>query len=140
LAFLGIFIGHICHRSYFDPLASILIGLLLTAVALLLGRESGALLVGERTNRAIIQRVRQIISDDYSVETVGDLLTMQLGPEQVLVNVDIRFRRNQDVQELELAIDRIEKNIRQKEPTVKRIFIEVDSLRNASESRAEAKR
>jgi divalent metal cation (Fe/Co/Zn/Cd) transporter len=84
--------------------------------------------------------VRQIISDDYSVETVGDLLTMQLGPEQVLVNVDIRFRRNQDVQELELAIDRIEKNIRQKEPTVKRIFIEVDSLRNASESRAEAKR
>jgi hypothetical protein len=30
---------------------------------------------------------------------------------------------------LELAIDRIEKSIRQKEPTVGRIFIEVDSLR-----------
>ena len=28
LAFLGIFIGHIFHRSYFDPLASILIGLI----------------------------------------------------------------------------------------------------------------
>jgi len=54
---------------------------------------------------------------------------MQLGPDQVLVNVDIRFRRGLDVQELELAIDRIEKSIRQKEPTVGRIFIEVDSLR-----------
>jgi hypothetical protein len=29
---------------------------------------------------------------------------MQLGPDQVLVNVDIRFRRGLDVQELELAI------------------------------------
>jgi divalent metal cation (Fe/Co/Zn/Cd) transporter len=102
---------------------------LLTAVAVLLGRESGALLVGERTNRAIIRRLRKIIGDDSSVENVGDLLTMQLGPDQVLVNVDIRFRRGLDVQELEVAIDRIEKSIRQKEPTVGRIFIEVDSLR-----------
>ena len=117
LAFLGIFIGQVFHWSYFDPLASILIGSLLTAVAILLGRESGALLVGERTNRAIIRRVRKIICDDSSVDNVGDLLTMQLGPDQVLVNVDIRFSRGLDVQELELAIDRIEKSIRQKEPT-----------------------
>jgi cation diffusion facilitator family transporter len=140
LAFLGIFVGQLFHRSYFDPLASILIGLLLTAVAVLLGRESGALLVGERTNRSIIRRMRQIICGDSAVDNVGDLLTMQLGPDQVLVNVDIRFRRGLDVQELELAIDRIEKSIRQKEPTVGRVFIEVDSLRSASESRAEAKR
>jgi cation diffusion facilitator family transporter len=140
LAFFGIFIGHVFHRAYFDPLASILIGLLLTALAVLLGRESGALLVGERTNRSIIRRVRKTICDDSAVDDVGDLLTMQLGPDQVLVNVDIRFRRGLDVQELELAIDRIEKSIRQKEPTVGRIFIEVDSLRSASASRAKAKR
>ena len=79
LAFLGILIAHLFHRSYFDPLASILIGLLLMAVAVLLGRESGALLVGERTNRAIIRRVRKIICDDSSVDNVGNLLTMQLG-------------------------------------------------------------
>jgi cation diffusion facilitator family transporter len=140
LAFLGMLGGQLFDRSYFDPLASILIGLLLTAVAILLGRESGALLVGERTNRSIIRRVRTIICDDSSVDNVGDLLTMQLGPDLVLVNVDIRFRRGLDVQELELAIDRIEKSIRQKEPTVGRIFIEVDSLRSTSEARTEAKR
>ena len=64
---------------------------------------------------------------------------MQLGPEQVLLNVDIRFRRGLDVQALEVAIDRIEKSIRQKEPSVGRIFIEVDSLRNVSEPRTEAR-
>src|SRR4051794_4733136 len=37
LAFLGIFFGQIFHNRYFDPAASILIGLLLTCVAVLLG-------------------------------------------------------------------------------------------------------
>jgi len=105
---------------------------LLAGVAALLGRESGALLVGERTNRSRIRRIRAIICADHSVDNVGDLLTMQLGPDQVLLNVDIRFNRYLGVQELESAIDRIEASIRQADPTVQRIFIEVDSLRTPS--------
>ncbi len=132
LAFLGIFLGRLLHNPYLDPIASILIGLLLVGVALVLGRESGALLVGERTNRARIRRVRQIIQADPSVEGVGDLLTMQLGPNQVLLTVDIRFRRGLDVQQLEAAIDRLESRIRQEEPTIQRIFIEAHSLKQSA--------
>ena|SRR6266576_774841 len=129
LAFLGIFLGRLLHNPYLDPIASILIGLLLVGVALVLGRESGALLVGERTNRARIRRVRQIIDADPSTDGVGDLLTMQLGPNQVLLTVDIRFRRGLDVPQLEAAIDRMENRIRREEPTIQRIFIEADSLK-----------
>jgi cation diffusion facilitator family transporter len=132
LAFLGIFLGRLFDNPYLDPIASILVGLLLAAVALLLGRESGALLVGERTNRSRIRRIRQIVQNDPSVEAVGDLLTMQLGPEQVLLNIDIRFRRGLAVQELEAAIDRLENRIRDAEPTIQRIFIEADSLRQTA--------
>ena len=46
LAFLGIFLGQILHSGYFDPGASISSDFCWPAVALLLGRESGALLVG----------------------------------------------------------------------------------------------
>jgi hypothetical protein len=60
---------------------------------------------------------------------------MQLGSDQVLVNLDIRFRRGLKVQDLESAIDRFEKNIRENEPTVARIFIEVDLLKSASGAR-----
>ena len=67
LAFLGIFLGQIFDKWYLDPLASILIGILLAGVALLLGRESGALLVGERTNRASIRRIRTVIREDSDV-------------------------------------------------------------------------
>lgn len=128
LAFLGILLGHAFKSPYFDPAASILIGVLLAVVAFFLGRESGALLIGERTNRAKMKKIEQIITADPSVERVGDLLTMQLGPNQVLLTVEIQFRRPLGIQQLEAAIDRIEKHIREAEPTIERIFIEAESF------------
>ena len=138
LAFLGIFLGHIFHKQYLDPVASILIGILLSGVAFFLGRESGALLVGERTNRIRIKRVKELIQADPAVEEVGDLLTMQLGPDQVLLNADIKFRRGLDVPQLESAIDRIESRIRQHEPTIERIYLEADTLKQAAGPPAKA--
>lgn len=128
IAFLGILLGHVFNNPYFDPAASILIGILLAVVAFFLGRESGALLIGERTNRAKMKKIQQIITADPSVERAGDLLTMQLGPNQVLLTVEIQFRRPLDIQQLEAAIDRIEKRIREAEPTIERIFIEAESF------------
>ncbi|HLZ41326.1 MAG TPA: cation diffusion facilitator family transporter [Candidatus Sulfotelmatobacter sp.] len=138
LALLGIFLGHVFHNPYFDPAASILIGLLLAAMAFFLGRESGALLVGERTNRATMKKVREIITADPSVERAGDLLTMQLGPNQVLLTVEIQFRRPLNIDQLEAAIDRIETRIRQAEPTIDRIFIEAESFTGKSQPNARA--
>ena len=128
LAFLAIFLGHQFHNPYLDPIASIAIGAVLAVIAIFLGRESGALLVGERTNRARIKCLCDIITADPAVDKVGDLLTMQLGPEQVLLNVNIRFRANLNLQQLESAIDRIESRIRKEQPSVQRIFIEAESL------------
>ena len=138
LALLGIVLGAMFHNPYLDPLAPIMIGLLLLVVAIVLARESGALLVGERTNRGKIRRVKEIISGDPSVDRVGDLLTMQLGPDQVLLTVDIRFNRGLNVQQLENAIDRIEQRIREAEPSIGKMFIEADSLKGESRSASEA--
>ena len=85
-------------NPYLDPAASIVIGPLLAAVAIFRGRESGALLIGEIPNRARIRRVREIITADPAVEKVGELLTMKLGPNQVLLTVNIQFRRDLDLQ------------------------------------------
>jgi cation diffusion facilitator family transporter len=138
LAFLAILLGQIFHNPYFDPAASIVIGAVLAVLAIFLGRESGALLVGERMSRKKIQRVNDIIMADPAVESVGDLLTMQLGPEQGLLNVDIQFRKGLDLAQLEAAIDRIEANIRKAEPTVQRIFIEAESFRQSGTPKSQA--
>jgi len=129
LAFLAIFLGRQFNNPYLDPIASIVIGLVLAVLAVFLGRESGALLVGERTNRARIEHLNEIIRADPAVEEVGDLLTMQLGPEQVLLTVNIQFRRKLTLEQLESAIERIEARIRQEQPSVQRIFIEAESFK-----------
>ena len=136
LAFLAIFLGQVFENPYLEPVASIMIGILLAVIAVVLGRESGALLVGERTNRTRIRHLNEVIREDPAVERVGDLLTMQLGPQQVLLNVDIQFRKGLDLLELEAAIDRIEARIREVEPTVQHIFIEAESFKRSTQSRA----
>ena len=129
LAFLAIFLGRQFNNPYLDPIASIVIGLVLAVLAVFLGRESGELLVGERTNRARIEHLNEIIRADPAVEEVGDLLTMQLGPEQVLLTVNIQFRRKLPLEQLESAIERIEARIRREQPSVQRIFIEAESFK-----------
>jgi divalent metal cation (Fe/Co/Zn/Cd) transporter len=101
-----------------------------------LARESGALLVGESASPALFANVKKIIESDPAVVEVGDLLTMQLGPEQVLLAADIKFQPDLSVQELESAIDRLEQKIRKQEPVVKRIFLEAESLRRKRPHRA----
>jgi divalent metal cation (Fe/Co/Zn/Cd) transporter len=132
IAFVGILLGQVFHNQRFDAAASILIGVLLAGVAVLLGRESGALLIGERTNRTKIRRVRAIISADPWVEEVCEILTMQLGPEQVLLAVYARFQQELGVQELESTVSRLEQRILQEEPTIKRVFIEAKSSCSAA--------
>jgi cation diffusion facilitator family transporter len=138
LAFLGIFLGATLHNPYMDPLASIMIGILLAAVALLLGRETGALLIGERTTRARIRKIRTIIEEDPAVVRAGQTLTMQLGPQQAMLTAKIKFRSSLTLAQLESAIDRIKKRIREMDPGMETIFIEADSLEESKSGRADA--
>lgn len=126
------------RNPYLDPLSSIFIGILLAGVALLLGRETGALLIGERTNRARIRTIRKIIREDPAVKQIREALTMQLGPGQALLTTKIKFHRSLTLQQLESAIDRIKKQIQEKDPTMKRIFIEPDSSAGLKKGNVEA--
>ncbi len=138
LAFFGILFSKMFSNPYLDPAASILIGILLALVAVLLGRETGALLVGERTNPTRIRNMKQIITDDPAVERVGELLTMQMGPQHALLNVEIRFRRTLNIQQLESAITRIKGRIMEQEPTMERIFIDPDPFPEPKANKIEA--
>jgi divalent metal cation (Fe/Co/Zn/Cd) transporter len=137
IAFLRISLGAALKNPYFDPAASILIGILLAAASLLLGRETGALLIGERTNRSRIRKIRKVLTEDSAVEHIGELLTMQLGPQQALLTARVEFRDPLSLQQLESSIERLKRRIREEDPTMETIFIEpnasattVDTIRN----------
>src|SRR5262245_20229535 len=72
--------------------------------------------------------IREIVESDPATVRAGQPLTMHLGPDAVLVNLDVQFRRDLAAADLEKAIERLEEKIRRKHPEVQRIFLEAKAL------------
>lgn len=92
--------------------------------------RSGGLVVRPGNGRTLNWRKDQSSEnpEDPAVERAGETLTMQLGPQQVLLTAKIKFRGPLKLAQLESAIVRIKKRIRETDPGMGRIFIEADCL------------
>ena len=114
------------HRA--DGIASIVIGAMLAAVAVLLIVESKALLVGEGADLAMLRDLRTLVLADPGVEVAGYPMTMYFGPQNVLLTINVRFRPSLPRDGIEQCVDRIEAAIRQRFPRVHQIYVEAESL------------
>ncbi|HEY0426788.1 MAG TPA: cation diffusion facilitator family transporter [Pyrinomonadaceae bacterium] len=128
IAFLGIFFGQYFNSPYFDGAASILIGLLLGLVALFLGYETKGLLIGEAVDAVMLKEIRAIAQSDESIEKVANALTLHLGAHDVLLTLELHFRKNISAPDLRSAIRRVEDSIKAKYPDITRIYFEAASL------------
>jgi cation diffusion facilitator family transporter len=133
-AFGGVALAQITGRPEFDAAGSVVVGIVLCAVSVLLASESRALLIGESGGRALARSVREIASSDPSVCRVGAPLTMQLGPREVLLNLDVEFKPDLTMSELRAALVRIEESLRRAHPEITRMFLEAASLRGTSDA------
>ena len=131
IAAIGITLGYVFDSPYFDPAASILIGLLLVGAAFALARETGGLLVGEGIGADATKRVCQILAADQAIEHVGQVQSMQLGPDEVLLTAAVRFNRGMRIDEVEAAIERLEKAVAAAYPAIRHIYFESGALRSA---------
>jgi cation diffusion facilitator family transporter len=131
IAAVGITLGWLFDSPYFDAGASVMIGLLLVGAACALARETGALLVGEGIGTDATRRVCQILRDDPSIEDVGKVLSMQLGPDEVLLTAAVRFNRGMRIDEVEAAIERLENAVAAAYPPIRHIYFESGALRSA---------
>ncbi|WP_398494641.1 cation diffusion facilitator family transporter [Variovorax sp.] len=124
VAALGIYLGHRFDMPVFDGAASMVIGLLLAGVALLLIAQSRGLLIGEGVRPETARAIRELAMAQPSVEEVGRVLSMYIGPDQVLAIVDVNFKDDTDTGEAAAAIAAIERQVRARFPMIKRLFIE----------------
>ena len=133
IAAIGVWLSHTFNNPYFDPIASLLIGLVLLGAAAMLARKCGGLLVGESVDHEQILRLKEILEADSAVESVGQLLTMQLGQDNVLLTAAVRFERNLNLDQVEQAIARLERAIRTKYPAIRHLFLESGALKAVSD-------
>ena len=133
-AFLGIYFGHLLGNPYLDGIASIAIGLLLMSVAFILASETKGLLLGEGAGPEVLADIRRIVEADERVERAGDILTMYMGPHDLLVNLGVNFKRGTRAEEMHESIRTIEHEIATAHPECVRVYIEAESLPVSAET------
>ena len=122
-AFVGIALAHGLDMPRFDGAASLAIGAVLAGTALFLGRESKALLIGERAHLHVDEEIRRVAENDPAVVGVNGVFSMQLGPHEVAVLLSAEFADALTLPDLEACIERIEERIRTARPEVSRVFV-----------------
>ncbi|MEP7245250.1 MAG: hypothetical protein ABI885_16450 [Gammaproteobacteria bacterium] len=123
LAALGTFAATTLEMPAADGAASILIGLVLGAIAVLLTRESKSLLIGEAASPAFVESVLRIASEVTAVARANGVLTAHMAPDQVVVALSVEFADDLKVPDVENAILEIEKRVREAHPEVTALFV-----------------
>jgi cation diffusion facilitator family transporter len=127
VAAAGLLVAEVTGDPIWDGIASIVIGVMLGVTAWILAIETKGLLVGEAASRKVRSGNRAAALSIPEVETVDRLLTMHLGPDEILVNMDVDLEGGLSDDQVESVIDRIEEEIQQVEPAATRIFIELNT-------------
>ena len=104
--------------------AAALIGLLLAGVAVALIWESRSLLIGEGIRPETARAIRSIALQQPKVRDVGRVLSMYIGPDDVLVTMDLDFDEGTAAADAAAAIAAVERQVRERYPMIKRLFIE----------------
>lgn len=105
-AFVGIFLAEHTGDARFDGVGSLVIGVVLAVVAVVLAYESRGLLIGERAEPELVERIRAACEAHPGVSALVDLRTMHVGPRHVLVNLRATFN-GRSASDIEAAVARL---------------------------------
>ena len=123
LCFIGM--AMVTGNPMWDAMGSISIGVLLVLVAVLVGVEVKALLVGQSAEPQLLARLREHLQAQPQVAQLYNMITQQLGSD-IMVAVKARMHPlGSDVALVE-AINQVERGLRAAFPQVRWVFFEPD--------------
>ena len=123
IAALGIWISHATGDPRWDGAASVLIGLILGALALLLAVEAKGLLIGESADPSLVEGLRAIASGIPGVAGVGEVVTVHHSPDRIVAGIDVDFVDTISGGDVEAIVRRIEAAVARDWPAVFRVFV-----------------
>ncbi len=127
VAGLAIYLGEVLNLPILDGIASVIIGLILALTASLLAFECKGLLCGEAANDQIVAGIKDIVKGEKDVLYINEILTMHLGPQDILLNISLDFKDAMSSGNVQTTISELETSIKSKFPEIKRVFIEAQS-------------
>jgi cation diffusion facilitator family transporter len=127
----GLGLSYATGNPIFDGVSAMVIGIVLGLTAFFLAIETKSLLLGESAEPEVVEGIRGIILNSPEVEGVNEVLTMHMGPNQVLANISVKFKKDISAENVEDAISKIDAAMREAYPEIKRIFIEAEASRRS---------
>ena len=127
-ALFGVSMTLITHDGRWDALGAAMIGILLCVIAVVLGRETKNMLLGESATEEDVASIRAALASEGFPDVIH-LRTVHLGPEDILVTAKVAQGADVTIAEHSEQTDRAEAAIRAAVPAVRLIFLEVDVRR-----------
>jgi len=128
IALIGVTLTHFTQNALYDALGSIAIGILLFSVAGFLAKETQDLLIGESVSNKDLNMIKNILKNCSKLEFFGNIKSMHLGPDEVLLALEVNFKDNVTLHELEKTVADIKEKIQKIDPKFKYIYIESNSI------------
>ena len=139
VALVGNILSTATGNYVIDAWASVIIGVIMAVIAIILLRETRSLIIGEGLTVDEVNDVVFIVESDPAVIKCGRVLSLYLGPEDLLINLDVTFKGDLGEGGVLLAIDRIEDEVMSEYPQATRVFIEAESLNQVYRQRRDRK-
>jgi cation diffusion facilitator family transporter len=127
-AFTGVFVGEWLDASWPDAVASIVIGAILCAVAVYLVYETKNLLIGEGADPEVVRQIRELTAGHADVLDVRQPATVHLGPDEVVMILNVRFEPRLSAEKVAAVIDDIQHSIKERYPEMRHIIIEAQRV------------
>ena len=124
LAAVGVTLHHVTDVGFWDGAASVAIGLLLVCVAYVLGRQNMRGLVGEAVPEETHREISRVIAESPGIDSLMELLTMRMSPDEVLVAARVDLDDEASVGELEECAELVEQRVREAVPEVRHVFLD----------------
>lgn len=126
IALFGVGLTALTGNGLFDGIATILIGVLLIAVAVIVGIEVKSLLVGEGASDDDVAKIEQALLANSEVERIIHMKTLYLGPDEFMVGAKIGVAAERTMREVSVIVNLAERRIREAVPAARIIYIEPD--------------
>lgn len=129
LAFGGVGLTVLTNNPIWDAIGTLAIGVLLVAVAIILGLETSSLLVGEGASAEDTVQIREALEASPGVASVIHMKTLYLGPDELLVGAKFAVAESDTGKQIAVIIDAAEAAIRKAVPAARVIYLEPDIKR-----------